>query len=671
LAVKDGAVIAWGSNERGETTVPAAASSGVTAVSGGEYYSLALKDGGVIGWGSNDYGVLNIPSTVLSGVSAIASGSYHSLALKNGAVIAWGMNVAGSTNVPSAAQSGVVAMCAGYLHSLALKSDGSVVAWGWNNMGQCDVPVAAQSDIVAIAAGYDFSMALKSDGTLVMWGDNDYGWLNQPAAATPMVAVASVAYHTLGLRAATWATLDQSEVFAGDSATGTVHLPSAAGPGGVNVDLTSDNSSVHVPAYVFVPEGATTANFLVTTDIAFGAETKVQIRASINGSASVAPQFKLKGTQAVLTHNRISFVGGSTSAVTVKLAIPATVGSDLTFTLTSSDPAAVTVPATITIPAGKLNATVPVVHNLVSTTKTVTITANFGTATAATGSATVLPVSGAVLFDPIVIMGGEYSIGYVYLSSPLRGVNVFPLSSNYPGSVGLPATVRMNAGVQIAVFMVTTTATQVNKSVIVTANVGGKAIAGRLAVTAPAWVSSIKMGTTLNGNCKLTGSVVLMQPAGEGGETVNLSATNGISVPATVFIPEGKREASFVETAPDVATDTPATITATLPTGSVSLNVTIKALWVRDFALSPTTVRGGDNSTGTVTLNTPVAVDTVVTLLADDGRATVPATVTVHAGSATATFPISTLPITGPPSSVILRAKKNASMILKRIYLTP
>ena len=39
----DGAVVAWGANYAGETTVPQAAQSGVTAIAAGWAHSVALK----------------------------------------------------------------------------------------------------------------------------------------------------------------------------------------------------------------------------------------------------------------------------------------------------------------------------------------------------------------------------------------------------------------------------------------------------------------------------------------------------------------------------------------------------------------------------------------------------------------------------------------------------
>src|SRR5262245_39604534 len=73
VAIAD-AVVAWGNNEYGQTTVPVTALSGVTAIAAGYGHTVALKnDGTVVAWGYNEYGqVTGTPSTE-DPKSAIAS----------------------------------------------------------------------------------------------------------------------------------------------------------------------------------------------------------------------------------------------------------------------------------------------------------------------------------------------------------------------------------------------------------------------------------------------------------------------------------------------------------------------------------------------------------------------------------------------------------------------
>ena len=76
-----GTVVAWGLNIDGQTKVPAGL-SGVVAIAGGAYHTVALKqDGTVVAWGDNGIGQTRVPAG-LSGVVAIAAGRYHTVALR-------------------------------------------------------------------------------------------------------------------------------------------------------------------------------------------------------------------------------------------------------------------------------------------------------------------------------------------------------------------------------------------------------------------------------------------------------------------------------------------------------------------------------------------------------------------------------------------------------------
>jgi len=117
----------------------------------------------VLAWGWNGEGQTTVPIAAQSGVTAIAAGGNygnHTVALKNdGSVLAWGDNRSGQTTVPVAAQGGVVSIAAGGDHTVALKNDGTVVAWGSNGEGQTTVP-ADLSGVTAIAAGGAHTVAL-------------------------------------------------------------------------------------------------------------------------------------------------------------------------------------------------------------------------------------------------------------------------------------------------------------------------------------------------------------------------------------------------------------------------------------------------------------------------------------------------------------------------------
>ena len=194
-------LVAWGSDEWGQVTVPAG--DDFVAIASGYDFNVALKeDGSLVAWGRDyvwgpeDWN----PCAVPSGNDFVAisdSSGHHSLAIRaDGSLAAWGMNDQGQRDVP--AGNDFVATSAGYKHSLALEADGSIVAWGTNESCVWNTP--AGNDFVAISAGCYFSVALKQDGSLVAWGANPDGRCDVPPG-NDFVAIDAGSFHSLALRA--------------------------------------------------------------------------------------------------------------------------------------------------------------------------------------------------------------------------------------------------------------------------------------------------------------------------------------------------------------------------------------------------------------------------------------------------------------------------------------
>ncbi len=93
------AVLAWLALVLAGLAAPAPAAT----IDGGSYHSLALRGGNarVVAWGSNDYGQCTVPIAAQSGVLALAAGHIHNIALKtDGRVVAWGDNKYGQCTPP-------------------------------------------------------------------------------------------------------------------------------------------------------------------------------------------------------------------------------------------------------------------------------------------------------------------------------------------------------------------------------------------------------------------------------------------------------------------------------------------------------------------------------------------------------------------------------------------
>src|ERR1044072_7729691 len=74
-----GGVIAWGKPDYDLTIPPPDARAGVTAVSAGSTTALALKGGAVLAWGANNWGANEVPAAALSRGRQVATRWGHAL----------------------------------------------------------------------------------------------------------------------------------------------------------------------------------------------------------------------------------------------------------------------------------------------------------------------------------------------------------------------------------------------------------------------------------------------------------------------------------------------------------------------------------------------------------------------------------------------------------------
>ncbi|QYM79529.1 immunoglobulin domain-containing protein [Horticoccus luteus] len=208
----------WGSNDRGQTAVPADLHTAVSVAAGDDNTLVIEADGTVLGWGLNDSGDMRVPDG-LHAVVAVATAGEHALALRaDGTVMSWGQADGFSVRGVPADLADVVAVATGGKHNLALKADGTVVAWGGDEKGQTDVPDGLV-DVVAVAAGDEHSLALKRDGKVVAWGSNYGGATYVPTGLTNVVAISAAANGSLALKA------DGTVVFWGIGYNGPSNIP--------------------------------------------------------------------------------------------------------------------------------------------------------------------------------------------------------------------------------------------------------------------------------------------------------------------------------------------------------------------------------------------------------------------------------------------------------------
>jgi photosystem II stability/assembly factor-like uncharacterized protein len=146
------------------------------------------------------------------------------------------------------------------------------------------------------------------------------------------------------------------------------------------------------------------------------------------------------------------------------------------------------------------------------------------------------------------------------------------------------------------------------------------------------------------GGTPSTGTVTLGRAAPAGGTTVTLSSDTPAvaTVPATVTVPAGATTANFTISTNPI--NWAVRISGTVDGVTASANLMVYKNTLSSFSLSPTSVRGGTSSIGTVGLSAAAPAGGVTIMLSTDNPAvtTVPASVTVPAGATWANFTVST-----------------------------
>lgn len=292
------------------------------------------------------------------------------------------------------------------------------------------------------------------------------------------------------------------------------------------VSLSSSNPAVApVPAVVDAASGVTT--FTIATS-AVTKDTIVTITATAGGTSKTA-RFVVQADCSTSTGSGSSYyaipaapinggggggpIGGGPAvrpSITVSIdpmVVPANAtvtGSvtlsdapknSTTFTLSSSDPAAVSIPASVTVPAGATTTTFPLTANAVSSDEFVSIYARKAGYLSLSGTiAVVQPAALASLtLNASSVAGGTSVSGTVTLSGAGAGCQspTVSLSSTNPAVATVPSSVTIPAGAGSASFTVQTSAVTSDQPVTITGTLLGATQSASLTVKAPAPPSSV------------------------------------------------------------------------------------------------------------------------------------------------------------------------------------
>ncbi len=378
--------------------------------------------------------------------------------------------------------------------------------------------------------------------------------------------------------------LSASVVIGSLSTTGnTIGLNYPAPSGGAVISLSSSNPALaSPPSTVTVPAGAVTSAPFTITTASVSSQTPVTLTASY---ATIESNAKLTiypaGLYGVYPSPTTEYGGIATTANLVALNGETAAAAQVT--LTSSNPAVASVPASVTVPAGSnLSPQFTINTQGVATKTVVAISATYNGVTKSANVNVVPAVPSGVTISAKGVAGGVVvsSNTVSLLGLPPSGGGVIALSTSNPSIAAVPSSVTVAAGSNVsAPFAISTSAVGASSGVAIYATYNGVTKSANLYIL-PLTVYAMKLSAnSITGGTKLTTNrVTLTGAAPAGGLVVSLSSSDPsvAQLPQTVTIPAGADYSpAFSITTKAVTSPTPVTISATYAGTVVSAVLTV------------------------------------------------------------------------------------------------
>lgn len=518
---------------------------------------------------------------------------------------------------------------------------------------------------------------------------SQHGYIGANEAFTAWSAVGTFAVLSTPLRMG--AVTFPAQKFSGGEARGSVDLTGPAPAGGAVVTLTSSDPTLlpELPSSRTVPAGSSSVDILVAPTgfpnslrgMRVGyvtTATPVTVTATYSGS-SVSTTITLLPpalNDTPLQLCQVKVTGGASTCGILDLEVGCFAGfcdglappGGFAVSLSSSSPNA-TVPATITLASGVGGNSFPIDTAPVTSVEIVTITATArGRTTHIQYTLTPAPPPDSLTLQPVTTASGSQGIVRIPPWAVLGHDQVLRVTSGNPGVASVPTFVTVPASTDFGRFDITTS--PVNASTVVPISVTGAGVTRSADLTVvpnvPTLTALTVSPTSVTGGATATGTVTLGSAAPSGGVVVSLGSNlpGAATVPATVTVAGGATSATFTVTTSAVDTTT-VQLSATLGSVSQFAALTITravAAALSAVSLNPSTVAGGNSSTGTVTLSAAApSGGTVVSLSDNSAAATVPASVTVAAGSTSRTFTAATTAVTSQTLAVVTASSGGVS----------
>jgi len=233
-------------------------------------------------------------------------------------------------------------------------------------------------------------------------------------------------------------------------------------------------------------------------------------------------------------------LGGTTE--TGYVSVSPVAAMDQVWTLTSSNPSVVSVPASVTVLTGESVGYFDITLNPVAVTTNVSLNARHGGFIMQRQVTVIPPALSSILVAPNTVIGGVPTTAQVILNGKApTGGRLVTLSSNKPAVASVPANVTVLAGATTAFPAVTTFGVATNQGVVITATLGAVSKTAFMAVNAPSLTSaSVSPGTVQGGNSTtLTLGLNGIAPTGGLSLLLHSGAPAIVIAPGTGAVPAG------------------------------------------------------------------------------------------------------------------------------------
>lgn len=491
----------------------------------------------------------------------------------------------------------------------------------------------------------------------------------QPASRSVTVGPSATGVDfSAGVVALSGLSLSSATITGGGSVTGTVTLASPAATNTV-VALTDNAPAASIPSSVTVLSGASTANFTVTT-ATVSANQVATITATYAGvsktaNLTITPPPALSG----LTLSKSAVFGGDSLTGTASIS---STGSSVKTIGISDNSTATSVPNHVDIAAGATSATFNVVTFAVSSSTSSTITATSGSVTkTAVLAVNPKPALSSVTLSAATVFGGDSVTGKITLSATSSSSTSVGIADNSTAT-SVPKSVSVAAGSTTATFNVVSFAVSSDQISTITATLGTVQKTVSLTVKPKRLLSGFSLSSTsVTAGTNVTGTLTF---SAQGSTTsVGLTDNSGAtSVPKAVSVAGTATTVTFTVQTFNVASSQVSTITATSASVTKTASVTVTPGPVlKSLTVNKTSVKGGTNATGTITISLPApGGGTSIVLTTSSSVVTVHSPAIVAQGATTAIFTIKTT-VVGTDTPVTISASRAGVTKSVTITVTP